>query len=122
MLPNGHYTAPKRHWLHFGGPWLHAQPASASGPTTAGAQPARSALLAAECTSAGRRLLQKNGTKFERLVRAKERANPKFAFLLPSNPYHLHYRWGALHVEAAMELGMCQFAGPHMCMHCMRSL
>ena len=36
--------------------------------------------------------LQKAGPKFEATVRNKERANPRFAFLLPWNQHHLYYR------------------------------
>ncbi len=36
--------------------------------------------------------LQKAGPKFEATVRNKEKANPRFAFLLPWNQYHQYYR------------------------------
>lgn len=35
---------------------------------------------------------QKHGVQFEAKVRKQEKANPKFAFLLPWHPYHSHYR------------------------------
>ena len=37
--------------------------------------------------------LQKAGPRFEATVRAKEKANPKFAFLLPWNHFHAYYRY-----------------------------
>jgi len=39
--------------------------------------------------------LQKAGPKFEATVRNKEKANPRFAFLLPWNQYHQYYRYAA---------------------------
>ena len=39
--------------------------------------------------------LQKAGPNFEATVRNKEKANPRFAFLLPWNQYHQYYRYAA---------------------------
>ena len=39
--------------------------------------------------------VQKAGPKFEATVRNKEKANPRFAFLLPWNQYHQYYRYAA---------------------------
>ena len=36
--------------------------------------------------------MQKNGAKFEGMVRTKEIANPLFAFLHPSSQHHQRYR------------------------------
>ena len=37
--------------------------------------------------------MQKAGPRFEATVRNKEKANPRFAFLLPWNQFHPYYRY-----------------------------
>ena len=37
-------------------------------------------------------VMQKAGPRFEATVRNKEKANPRFAFLLPWNQFHTYYR------------------------------
>ena len=45
-------------------------------------------------------LPQKNGVRFEATLRKREERNPRFAFLLPDNEHHCHYRFVASPVAA----------------------
>ncbi|GMH32873.1 hypothetical protein BSKO_00707 [Bryopsis sp. KO-2023] len=36
--------------------------------------------------------IQRNGVRFERVVRAREKTNPKFGFMLPWHPHHPEYK------------------------------
>jgi len=57
--------------------------------------PAWCFLLATSALSWRRRLAtsHRNGMPFENRIREKERNNPKFSFLDPTDAYHEYYTW-----------------------------
>lgn len=60
--------------------------------------------------------MQKAGPRFEATVRNKEKANPRFAFLLPWNQFHPYYRYVSLHASHA-SMGCCRISFTAVLLH-----
>ena len=69
------------------------------------------AALTADIVDKTADFVARNGTKFEERIRENEKANPKFNFLQPADPYHAYYQFKIKEIQEGKGAVLARMGG-----------